>query len=370
MTASFDTASVFSITQLTGQRRAVTLTTRALPYRPFGLKTKQRVELTWLPGNPVATATVLGPQEDPSAINGYWKDKYIGVDPTNTATQPPMIADGIAVTSIRDAVALFDALVREGQLLQVTWDTEVRQGFLVEFDKNYHNVHDLEWSMNFNWISRGEPQVPAVTQSPDLSNLTSQLTADFDDLNLKFGSPGFPFALSPYNLFLGEMGAIEAAVNTVQRAVSNLAALALAPAAAINSAISSCAGLVYLCDSLFNSLQAQTPGSLNYAVPIASQDSATRLTTQLWVYDMLGLTSTLRYSAVDQMQVLLTLTANDVLAVYTARDSDDLRDVSRIYYGTPFDWIALLQFNALSTSRLSMGQVVLIPRDPSLGLAI
>ncbi len=366
MPQTFDTASVFTIEQLTGLRRKVSWTGRGLPYRPFSLKTKQRVELTWLPGNPVATATVLGPQEDPTAINGYWKDKYIGDAQGNPAA--PFVADGAPVTSCRDAVQLMDAIVREGQLVQVTWDIESRQGFLVEFDKNWHNVHDLEWSMNFTWIGRGEPQQPAVFAQDSLSNLTSQLTADFDEQNNKFGDPGFPFALSPLNAFIGAMAQIEAAVNTVQRSLSNMAALALAPTSAINSAVASCAGLIVLCDNLSNLLLAQPPGRLNYAVPIGVQDSATRLTTQLWVYDMLTLNSVLRYDAVDQMQVLLTLTSNDILAVYTAKNEDDLRDVSRIYYGTPFDWIALQQFNSLRTSQLTAGQVVLIPRSPQAGL--
>ena len=68
--------SSFSIRELTGDQRSVILTGRGMPYRPLGFKGKQGLTITWLPGNPIATATVLGPQEDPSDVNGYWKDNF------------------------------------------------------------------------------------------------------------------------------------------------------------------------------------------------------------------------------------------------------------------------------------------------------
>ena len=73
MPETVNTASSFSIMELSGDERWVTLIDRALPYRPLSLVTDQKVEVTWYPGNPHATASVLGAREAPTTIRGFWK---------------------------------------------------------------------------------------------------------------------------------------------------------------------------------------------------------------------------------------------------------------------------------------------------------
>ena len=40
----------------------------------------------------------------------------------------------------------------------------------------------------------------------------------------------------------------------------------------------------------------------------------------------------------------------------------DLRQVSQDVYGTPFEWRALMDYNGLTSSGLSAGQQVVVPR--------
>jgi hypothetical protein len=47
--------------------------------------------------------------------------------------------------------------------------------------------------------------------------------------------------------------------------------------------------------------------------------------------------------------------------IYTAREGDDLRRVSTLYYGTQDSWIDLAAYNGVVTSTLAPGQVVRVP---------
>jgi hypothetical protein len=53
-----------------------------------------------------------------------------------------------------------DGFRLRGQLLEVTWDEITRVGFLIEFNHNWLRREDVEWEMQFQWISRGESEVP------------------------------------------------------------------------------------------------------------------------------------------------------------------------------------------------------------------
>ena len=70
-------------------------------------------------------------------------------------------------------------------------------------------------------------------------------------------------------------------------------------------------------------------------------------------------------AAQQQKQLIVSLTAR-VLAVFQARDGDDLRKVSRIYYGTPDDWQSLMLYNGLDDDELSAGQIIIVPASPAL----
>jgi hypothetical protein len=359
----YNTASAFTITQLTGPERSVRLVSRGLPYRPFNLKTTQRVEITWLPGSPIASTSVLGPTEEPTSVNGYWKEKYIGDAFAGTA---PISSDGLPITTIRDAVQLFDSFVREGQVLEVSWDVETRHGYLIEFDKNYHNTRDLEWTMKFLWVSRGEPITPAVfTQEVNLSNSASSLLAFLKDLADFLLNPPMPIDLSFFKDITSMMAQITDSVQNIQDGVANMAALALSPFNALQVIVASTTALITQTADLQDRIEAQVAGALNYSEAIGNQTASDRSEADLYIRGSTDRIRELRYEAVDTRAVLLNSSTSNILGVYTAREGDDLRDVSVAFFGTPNDWKNLMLFNGLDSAALDAGQVVLVPKDPS-----
>ncbi len=74
--------------------------------------------------------------------------------------------------------------------------------------------------------------------------------------------------------------------------------------------------------------------------------------------------STLAFCAVTRYQMAAQL-QTEPLQTFTAPADMDLRDVSRQFYGTPNEWRFLMTYNNLTTSRLPIGVVIIIPQLPA-----
>ncbi len=69
----------------------------------------------------------------------------------------------------------------------------------------------------------------------------------------------------------------------------------------------------------------------------------------------------LQRTAVESRTNLVAQISTTLLATYTARQGEDLRDVAQQFYGTPFEGRRLLIFNDFQSSLLEAGQLVLVP---------
>lgn len=352
--------SPFVIRELTGDKRVIRLTGRALPYRPLRLKTKQRVEIDWYPGVPEGTATILGPSEDPTQITGKWKDKYLGQTDTKTA---PFLLNGEAVLTARAAVNLMDSICRLGQLLEVTWLDTTRQGYLEEFEKIWENEHDVEWNANFTWIGRGERFGAATFGTNNLLGDTkTQLLTQMSRLDT-IGTP-FRFGLNPG--FIDNLRQlrlqIQSAIDSVQSTIQNLTNQVSTTVSATRGVVTVLGGIVTSCSGVVTYLNSQPAGAMNANTDIGSQSFSDkldaeefRLELKLWALEM-------RSIALEQQAALADQIDADVIGRYVARANDDLRHVSTLFYKTPFEWRRIMVFNDLAASELSAGQVVLVPR--------
>jgi hypothetical protein len=116
---------------------------------------------------------VQGPTEGETTIDGFWKDKYLGYNTGETAPinlysrrNGAQLGEATPVTSVADAVALFDSIRSEGQVLEVSWGYVVRRGVLKKFTQKWHNIHDCEWSMAFVWTSKSRVETSPLFGPP------------------------------------------------------------------------------------------------------------------------------------------------------------------------------------------------------------
>jgi hypothetical protein len=364
--AGTDNGSIFTIKEVTGDKRVIILTGRALPYRPFELTTEQRVEETWLPGVPEATATVLGPKEASTTISGFWKDRYLGDKGTSetqaTLANPssPFLFNGATVDRVRLARDAVDAFTRAGQLLEVTWLDERRQGFLKKFTKKWHNVHDLEWSMEFTWISRGEGRKPAVFVSDVDMDTSMGNIKESNSLLRAIKLPNIPLNYNYLNAITDLANAIDGSIAALEDAMIQVVQRAFTAVNAIKGIVSLSTGIVDECKMMSTFIEASASDMISFSNAEDAKPNE-RFEAEIWRQEALQNLKAVQAAAVQAREAFMQAAATDIAGRYIARAGDDLRDVSRIFYNTPFEWRRIMIFNQLDTSELTAGQLVLVP---------
>lgn len=386
MSEVVNTVSAFVIKELSGDEREVRLVGRALPYRPFELSTSQRLDVTWYPGFAEATSTVLGAQEDPTTIDGKWKDKFIsseiegvavgGVPAPNVTF--PITENGQGVQNVRQAVQLFDDICRKGQLLEVTWDEQARRGHLRKFVKRFSNVHDLEWTMEFDWISRAEAVPPAiVTTEESFSDIASAFRLDFDFVLSASIPPPFPLTLD-FQVGLDlRLDATAGLVSATADLTASLSVGAISPVDSARRMAAVCDGMIANLNDTLDFIRSNPPISVRFrGRAVAGGGSPALLTATFtdqivaarYFNDMERANLRMRRTATFRRAALSRQAGEDIRAIYTAREGEDLRQVARRYYGDADQWTSILKFNGLRSPALRAGMVLLIPNPAAAGL--
>lgn len=391
-TIGSDLTSSFTIRELTGDKRSLTLRERALPYRPFELRGRQRNAVDWYQGSPVGTLQVFGASEEPTTISGAWKDKYLGGVPGSAAAElasdgpggSMMISDGqggtieseiistnsSVIQSTRELVELVDDMRRKGQEVEVTWLNKTRRGIIDMFTERWMTGHDCEWEIVFVWISQGEDLNSISMQSDasdlgDLPNMVqSRVDETVDDVASLVPQSGDRFA---------EIGAsLSNATNRLQEfaeeltdMVSQSASMVTAPGQAVRRTVGILDGLKFEAENMRMITERMGDAVCLDATELQSFGESLRDRARL--RERGNSAGAITNLAAREQSKLLANVDGDVLRIFQARDGQDLREVSRVHYGTTDEWRSLMIYNRLTTSRLTAGQVVFVPARPTDG---
>lgn len=373
-TSSSTAASPFTIREVTGDKRKIQLIGRALPYRPFELETGQRLSVTKPPGFADKTVAPLGAEDDPNgiSISGFWKDKYLDTigefaaesgQAANETNFAPFTLDNQAITNVKDATDLMDSVVRCGQEVEITWLHTIRRALLKAFKKGWHNEHDVEWTMVFEVIGRGQmPGTPVFITGVSLADSTNALRHAAQ----KFNDVAVPtnFAVKPDLMAgIGALGrgvedGLYAMENTVDN-VMNTISLPVRAAKALDGIYQNIENEVgftesYVMGRLAMDFHAENPGP--------AQSFAQRTEVAIWQRLFYSSAHELRRVAAEQRTQIKRQNESDIMGTYTAREGDDLRDVAALYYNNEWEWRRIMAFNRLSSSELRAGQAVRVPR--------
>ena len=345
---------------------------RAMPYQGLELESLMRAEFTWYPGNAVATVQMLGGSQKPTTIKGTWKDRFIkSTTDEGTAVQPTGIAlfNNAAVVDVHDLADKVERMQSTGRLFEVKWDSIVRHGIFLRFRQNWARIEDLEWEMEFQWISRGEPQSPP--------SVPSSVTTDTFAQNMRNLVDAFKTAIQPpaelqvVADFTAEIQAssevIDDAVLEMQNAAINATSLILAPSAAAEAALAAAKSIQDASDQVIETVETFPPLQLvSSSEPLGLGDA---LAADSYSRGIKKAAMDMRYLCAEEGETLRASVQQDILlASFVARSPTDLRDVSSRYYGTPDQWRYLMQYNNLPSSLLEIGTLVLVPKlsfDPS-----
>ena len=354
------TAGAFIIKELGGERRVVDLVGRALPYRPYSLRTEQRVELTWLPGAPEATSTVLGAKEGDTMLSGMWKTKYLNV--VGTGKQPPFVVNNEPMFSVFEAVDVMESIVRQGQLVEVTWLTQRRVGHLAAFEANWEDHEDAAWSMDFKWVSRGEIPGAAVfigdQTSTDTIGIMRTAFDAIDDIEL----PNFGLSLDFLDAYRDFINGLNALVLDMEVAVVNFTRKVLSPIQLTRGLVASLTSIEEEAQLLLDFFDASVDDAINGSNPIGHQAYSEKMSAAQYKAANRAWAHSMKKKATQSKGKLNQQTEGNLAGTYKARAGEDLRDVSKLYYNTPFEWRRIMLFNNFDNAELTAGQTVLVPK--------
>jgi nucleoid-associated protein YgaU len=399
-----------------GSQRELVLMGRGLPYRPLTLKTQQRLSLTWLPGYSVATAQALGAKEDKTSIRGKWSDKFLaksqeaaedlgplgnafaGIDNAigqaaatiglgsgslggSTNEIVPVTWQNERVQKAYKAAEIVDELVRTATYVEVLWDNHARRGYITEFTKDWHNAHDLEWEMEFTWVSRSEPNPPVTAQELSLSDTVSLFQKLADALNTEALPPTFPMTRDVLADVDAGVKRIAATSQAVFDTVGNTAALATAPFSVARSVMALSSTIIGQADALRNRLRSLPVAGLRSnraeANPSANAQTSVRPSALRaessatfsqatvcaeYVRRVDDILKQLIYTAIIQRDDYARKLERQVTAIVNVREGQDLRDLATQYYGNPHEWKRIAQANGLRNGALVAGMSIVIPK--------
>lgn len=382
-------APTFTIEETTGPRRTITLVGRALPYRPLKLDGEQRVEVEYPSGSPEGVAQVFGPTEGDCTVAGFWKDKYLGSPGT------AFKLDGAPVTACVAAIEAMDSFRVQGQRVRVAWGPIVRFGHVKKFEQTWHNTHDVEWSVTFVWTSKSDyVQQSSLPIGDGLGSSASAFRRLVDGARRALQTP-LALAAEYSDLVNSNLDRIGAFANELDDLSNAYARAAASPLQSLNRAESALLSIANIGGTVSDRMASSMPNTLvagltrrfsggsgeaaleGEARERAAMVFADELEAAAFVdtFNRLVRAQTIQQEELRQMRKLRneavmrarmqTARPGDIQAQHIAREGEDLRDVSSIYYGTPGRWQALMLYNGLESSDLVPGQGVLIPRQTS-----
>lgn len=386
MADAYDTASSLIIEEQTGRKRRLELFGRALPYRPVGFSGTMRAEVTFYPGNPVATTQIIGPTEKPTTMEGYWKDRFLDVTDSSgnvvEATGIAKLSGGAGagnVTTAKDLVNLIDDIRRSGQLLIVTWDAIAREGFLTDFEQRWHNRHDVEWRAEFTWSSQNDPDPPAVMPQVDTSDFQAEAASLSQDLTSTVAGAQGTLAIVQGRIagakdfmtdLSAKVSAVESAVASVGATATQVVDLVLSPVDAARRVLAIVQYTKATAQDTMDAAQAHAYQSLTAPLPLNLPGSSSTpvvtpgraCATAKFLRNTRASARSIRSLSAQRGQEIASRIGDaGGIQVVIAKDGQDLRDISIAVYGSPQQWRLLKSYNGLTSSALTKNQHVLIP---------
>jgi len=347
MARSDPTAWVVEVLEGPAAGATVELNGRELPYRSaqggtisFG-KT-QRTKQTWYQGNPVASQQIIGPILKPTAINGVWKERYIGTD-------RPI-----------DLVELFEELLDTGVQVRISWSTIERVGIVKDFTwypgDPIGGLGDIRWEMIFEW----NQAVPAIPRRVgDGQPAVRDLLADAANKLVILGD-GIEAFSSGVGTFVGQAKqsyeSIDRAFSTFTEALESPLDIQSSTAARMGDEPNLPARLLEDASSAAGSAQetsgriALFTGSIFPGNTVVSDNFEDILEESLSRYEIIDNCYDSMESQFDTRVRLEEIVRPDEFTTIPAFVGGDLREVAIQFYGDADLWDRIAKQNGLDTS--------------------
>lgn len=323
-----------------------------MPLIPFSFGGEQKVEKTYYPGTSEPSLQVLGSREDDVTLKGKLKTKRFKDEELK-----------LAASSYQERI---DGVRLRGNVLKLTLGDWVRYGFLDKGTFMLNRLTDIEYEIKFTIIGfnlptgckfASEDDVEIDRATKDLTNKASELLAS---------SKNYPDTMPrTFSEFLDDQistvaSAINLVTNFIEGAISDIENIVKSANRAV--------GLIRNARSVV-SRSARRIGALKLDIDtLGAGQSATSFKAAAQIKNANHINATL--SSYTSLQALLAALqakyaslANTVpYKRHLIKDGDTLQRISIKYYNSADNWKKIYDHNKLSSSALTVGSVLEIPK--------
>lgn len=326
-----------------------------MPMQPFPWEVEQRIVKNYYPGNPEAVAQLFGAKEGDLTIHGRFKDKRFK-DPSYYGAS-------------YEFAKYLEGVARRGNLLKFGFvgpgGSWIRWGYLEKPQFKMNKLSWIEYTLNFFVVSVNRPKnnyfAAKEKVAPDHLN-SNLLNAGQNFTNTAAKIPtSMPQSLA--DKINGLTSKVASAVNNVTNFVQNI----INQGMALDMAAQRALGLIKNAQANLSSMKRQIDQTAHDFTHLSSQGNNPGMTRD--TYENLAFIYSLVSTAVSVGQVLTQMKAlfesiaiTVPLARHKVQGTETLQKISVQYYGTVDDWDKIYTHNNLTTTVLTPGQILEIPR--------
>jgi nucleoid-associated protein YgaU len=343
----------------------VVLKGQFMPHQPFTFGGEQRLVKEYYPGNSEPTVQVLGPKESDLKIKGGFRIKGLkrqyGQDSGGTSIEAAQVREFALQYQ-----ELIDAMRLRGNLVKITMGHWHRWGFIENVSFDMKTKADIAYEISFFIVGFNPPKNSKILTSSD-DNLI-QPNKDLTNAALAAISKmqQFPTDMpqSIADFLNGEISKVAAAISLATNFVNSIVTSAEQIEASVNRAI----GLLKNARSTISSTGRRINAiatdftSLGASVTNEWQKSIATVKSINHINDMRGNFQTLAASLAALQAKMIALQTTVPAFRHLVRDGDTLQKISTKYYNTPDNWQKIMEHNKLTTTVLTSGTVLEIPK--------
>lgn len=325
------------------------------PHQPWEWGGEQQIVKEYYSGNDLPSVQVLGPRESDIPIKGTLKSKFFKKQDAQNIR--------LAAEAYQQQL---DLLRKKGNLIKIQLGEWQRYGYIKMASFKMRTRADIDYELDFMVISEEKPDFSKFTERSD-DDLKAPNKALIDAAAAQLSaSRTFPTEMtqSVAELLNDQISEVASSIAVVTDFVNGI----LTDAEQLQASASRAVGLIRYARSQIATASRRI-GAISYNVSNLGATAATeaqKSVASIESINHIGQTR-LNFTSLAQrlaamQQKFASLAFTLPLERYLVRENDTLQKISIRYYNTVDNWTVIYDHNELSSTELTKGQILEIPR--------
>ena len=335
----------FLIEELTGPKEKVRLTGNMMPQQPFNFGGTQRITKQFYPGNSEPTALVLGSEETDTVIKGRLYDKkYSDPDFRGVALEVQQQIDAIRVRG------------NPCRFILGEWQ---RYGFIGKTEWGMKTIADITYDITLELVGFNAPKDSRFLEKQNTVpfEINKQLIAAAASLEAARAVIPSEMPASVADILNDAISDVSGVLATVTGFVDNTLTAVENIANSVNRAI----GLVRYARATVQRYGRRL-ASISFQLQLAGIPIPAKYKSAVFISERISETATFQALLAQMLARFRGLAQNIPIARHRVIEGDTLQKISIKFYQTPDNWNKIYDHNKITSTALTAGMVLEIPR--------